>query len=76
MRTDDQLEHLSKLREEARLGGGQKRIDKQHEKSLITARERIDLRLDKALFRRISICSRPIDAGISVWISRSSWETV
>ena len=31
MRTDDQLEHLSKLREEARLGGGQKRIDKQHE---------------------------------------------
>jgi hypothetical protein len=31
MKTDDQLEHLRKLREEARLGGGQQRIDKHHE---------------------------------------------
>lgn len=55
MRTDDQLEHLRKLREEARLGGGQKRIDKQHEKGLITARERIDLLLDKSSFEEFDM---------------------
>lgn len=55
MKTDDQLEHLRKLREEARLGGGQKRIDKQHEKGLMTARERIDLLLDKGSFEEFDM---------------------
>ncbi len=50
MKTDDQLEHLRKLREEAFLGGGQERIDKQHEKGQMTARERIELLLDKGSF--------------------------
>jgi methylmalonyl-CoA decarboxylase subunit alpha len=55
MKTDDQLEHLRKLREEARLGGGQQRIDKQHEKGRITARERIDLLLDKGSFEEFDM---------------------
>lgn len=47
MNTNDQLDRLRKLRAEARLGGGQARIDKQHAKGAMTARERIDLLLDK-----------------------------
>jgi len=55
MKTDDQLEHLRKLRGEALLGGGQDRIDKQHAKGLMTARERIDLLLDKGSFEEFDM---------------------
>lgn len=55
MKTKDQLDHLQKLRAEARLGGGQKRIDKQHEKGSLTARERIDLLLDKGSFEEFDM---------------------
>ncbi|KAJ3092202.1 hypothetical protein HK102_009856 [Quaeritorhiza haematococci] len=44
------LAHLQMKREEARLGGGQKRIDTQHKKGKLTARERIDLFLDEGSF--------------------------
>ncbi len=55
MKTDDQLAHLRKLRDEALLGGGQERIDKQHAKGLMTARERIDLLLDKGSFEEFDM---------------------
>ena len=55
MKTNDQLDHLRKLRAEARLGGGQQRIDKQHEKGSMTARERIDLLLDKGSFEEFDM---------------------
>jgi propionyl-CoA carboxylase beta chain len=41
---------LEKKREEARLGGGQKRIEAQHAKGKLTARERIQLLLDEGSF--------------------------
>ncbi len=41
---------LEKRREEALLGGGQERIDKQHKAGKLTARERIDLLLDEGSF--------------------------
>ena len=44
------LEELDRRREEARLGGGQKRIDAQHAKGKLTARERIELLLDPGSF--------------------------
>ncbi|GAB4346670.1 MAG: acyl-CoA carboxylase subunit beta [Candidatus Abyssubacteria bacterium] len=53
MSTVEQLEKLRKLQEEALLGGGQKRIEEQHEKGKLTARERIDLLLDKDSFVEI-----------------------
>jgi propionyl-CoA carboxylase beta chain len=37
------IEQLEKRRAQARLGGGQKRIDAQHAKGKLTARERIEL---------------------------------
>jgi len=55
MKTNDQLEHLKELRAKARLGGGQARIDKQHAKGSLTARERIDLLLDKGSFEEFDM---------------------
>jgi len=46
----DILEKLEARRAEARLGGGQKRIDAQHGKGKLTARERIDVLLDEGSF--------------------------
>lgn len=44
------IEQLEAKRNEARLGGGQKRIDSQHSKGKLTARERIELLLDPESF--------------------------
>src|SRR5574343_1752861 len=46
----DIIHQLEKKREAARLGGGQKRIDSQHKKGKLTARERIELLLDPDSF--------------------------
>ncbi|HSW27519.1 MAG TPA: carboxyl transferase domain-containing protein, partial [Burkholderiaceae bacterium] len=46
----DIIEQLEKKRGGARLGGGQKRIDAQHAKGKLTARERIELLLDVGTF--------------------------
>ena len=46
----DIIHQLEQKREQARLGGGQKRIDAQHAKGKLTARERIELFLDPDSF--------------------------
>jgi propionyl-CoA carboxylase beta chain len=46
----DIIHTLEKKREAARLGGGQKRVDGQHKKGKLTARERIELLLDPETF--------------------------
>ncbi|RMW98894.1 acyl-CoA carboxylase subunit beta [Allofranklinella schreckenbergeri] len=46
----DIVEKLREKRAQARLGGGQKRIDAQHAKGKLTARERIELLLDEGTF--------------------------
>ena len=46
----DVIEALEAKREEARLGGGQDRIEKQHAKGKLTARERIIMLLDEGSF--------------------------
>ncbi|PSP16607.1 methylmalonyl-CoA carboxyltransferase, partial [Halobacteriales archaeon QH_10_67_13] len=50
MTADDDLEELRERRERARLGGGEDRIETQHEKGKLTARERIEIFLDEATF--------------------------
>ncbi|MBV9121675.1 MAG: acyl-CoA carboxylase subunit beta [Chloroflexi bacterium] len=44
-------DRLEELRQQALLGGGQQRIDDQHAKGKLTARERIDLLLDAGTFQ-------------------------
>ena len=46
----DIIRQLEEKRERARLGGGKNRIDKQHAKGKLTARERIELLLDPGSF--------------------------
>ncbi len=47
------VRHLSEMRAKSRLGGGEARIEAQHKKGRLTARERIDLLLDKGSFREV-----------------------
>ena len=49
------LQELEKRREQARLGGGQKRIDAQHAKGKLTARERVELLLDSDSFEELDM---------------------
>ena len=49
------LAELEKRRAEARLGGGQARIDAQHKRGKLTARERIDLLMDKDSFEEFDM---------------------
>jgi len=46
----EKIEHFRKLKEQAMLGGGPERIEAQHKKGKLTARERIDMLLDPGSF--------------------------
>jgi propionyl-CoA carboxylase beta chain len=50
---EEKFKLLQKKNEEALLGGGQDRIDAQHKKGKLTARERIDLLLDEGSFEEV-----------------------
>ncbi|MGD9846737.1 MAG: acyl-CoA carboxylase subunit beta, partial [Variibacter sp.] len=51
----DILETLEKRREAARAGGGEKRVEAQHKRGKLTARERIALLLDKGSFEEFDM---------------------
>ena len=53
MEIEAKIKELEKRNREAELGGGQKRIDQQHAKGKMTARERLDYLLDKGSFQEI-----------------------
>jgi len=55
MPTDPKIERLRKLREEAKLGGGAERIERQHKRGKLTARERLDLLLDENSFHELDV---------------------
>jgi len=58
MAIDKRIERLRKLKAEALLGGGKERIDAQHKRGKLTARERIDLLLDEGSFEEIDMLVR------------------
>ena len=51
----DILEKLEKMRQEARLGGGEKRIEAQHKRGKLTARERLEVLLDEDSFEEVDM---------------------
>ena len=53
MSHEDRLAELSELKRRAALGGGQERIDAQHERGKLTARERIEALIDPGSFEEI-----------------------
>lgn len=66
MSSEEKLQLLLDKREEAKLGGGQQRIDAQHKKGKLTARERIELLLDEGSFEEFDmfVSHRCRDFGI------------
>lgn len=48
--TLNKIENLRKLKQEALLGGGADKIEKQHQKNKLTARERVNVLLDEGTF--------------------------
>ncbi len=55
MAIEDKIKELIEMRAKARLGGGEKRIQAQHDKGKLTARERIDLLLDENSFEEFDM---------------------
>lgn len=53
MRNNERLKKLNTLRKKALAGGGEARIEKQHKKGKLTARERLELLLDPGSFHEI-----------------------
>ncbi len=66
MSKKSKIQQLNDLKVKARLGGGQARIDAQHKKGRLTARERLDLLLDKGSFREVDsfVVHRTHDFGL------------
>ena len=62
----DKHEILEKKNSEALMGGGQERIEAQHRKGKLTARERLDLLLDEGSFEEIGkfVTHRSKDFGL------------
>jgi propionyl-CoA carboxylase beta chain len=50
---DEKIKRLHELNEQAKLGGGQKRIEDQHTKGKLTARERVESLLDPGSFNEL-----------------------
>lgn len=64
--THEKLAELHDIKAAARLGGGQKRIETQHQKGKLTARERLDLLLDPGTFNELDmfVTHRSTDFGL------------
>ncbi len=60
---DDNLKSLEKMKEKALQGGGAKRIEVQHRKGKLTARERIELLLDQGSFEEFDLLMTGEDTG-------------
>ncbi|MDX1700452.1 MAG: carboxyl transferase domain-containing protein, partial [Melioribacteraceae bacterium] len=66
MAIQEKIIELMNMREKARLGGGEKRIESQHKKGKYTARERIDMLLDDGSFEEFDmfVSHRTVDFGL------------
>ena len=64
---DEKLEKLNRMREQSQQGGGQKRIQQQHDKGKLTARERLGLFLDQGSFQELDpfVTHRNTDPGMA-----------
>jgi len=65
--TAEKIQELRRLQKQALLGGGQRRIDAQHQKGKLTARERLDLLLDPGSFEELDmfVTHRETDFGLA-----------
>jgi acetyl-CoA carboxylase carboxyltransferase component len=66
MAIDPKVQKLREMRTQARLGGGQARIDRQHAQGRLTARERIERLLDPGTFRELDMFVTHRTVGFSI----------
>ena len=59
MSLQDKTDEVLERREHAKLGGGEEKVAKQHDRGKLTARERIDLLVDEGTFVEMGIHGRP-----------------
>ena len=66
MTNDPKMDELLRKKAQAYLGGGEERIEAQHQRGKLTARERINLLLDKGSFRELDsfVLHRTTDFGL------------
>jgi len=66
MTIDPRIQKLREMRSQAQLGGGQVRIDRQHAKGKLTARERIERLVDRGTFRELDafVAHRTVGFGV------------
>jgi len=55
MSIEEKIEQLHQMRQQARLGGGKERVERQHAKGKLTARERVEKLLDPGSFRELDM---------------------
>jgi acetyl-CoA carboxylase carboxyltransferase component len=67
MELEEKLRKLDEMRRQAQLGGGEEKIDAQHKKGKLTARERLELLLDKNSFEEFDmfVTHRSFDFGLA-----------
>ncbi|MEX0845369.1 MAG: acyl-CoA carboxylase subunit beta [Balneolaceae bacterium] len=70
MGTADDIRKLVEYRETARLGGGEKRIESQHDKGKLTARERIEFLLDDGSFEEFDMFVTHRTKSFGLWDQR------
>jgi propionyl-CoA carboxylase beta chain len=64
--TDEKIEHLRKLRNEALAPSNQRAVERQHDLGKLTARERIELLLDKGSFQELDLFVRHQATGFGI----------
>jgi propionyl-CoA carboxylase beta chain len=64
--TEERIERLRQLRDEAEHAGSQRAVDKQHEAGKLTARERIDALMDKGSFVELDMFARHRARGFGI----------
>ena len=75
MSLDEKLKRLEELKREAELGGGEKRLEAQHAKGKLSARERLDLLLDEGSFVELDrfVTHRSTEFGTERGIYRTDY---
>ena len=76
MSTEDHIKKLRALREEAIAPVNQRAVDRQHDLGKLSARERIDLLLDKDTFQELDMFTRHHASGFGIEDSRPFGDAV
>ncbi len=66
MSTDERIKELRRLREEAMQPANQRAVDRQHDLGKLTARERVELLLDKGSFQELDLFVRHQARGFGI----------